>query len=126
MLQEYEELANKIHEYQLREQRLQEQISMRGSPPPSPPPKQEASDDPPMLSPGPPLTPNTNTSALRNQPYGQRSPQTVRATNAHVKAYLPNSQVTSVSVCLTASLVLFPALYKLFFKNKRLETECFT
>ena len=94
--QEYEELANKIHEYQLREQRLQEQMSMGGSPPPSPPPRPEMSEDPPMQSPGPPLTPQTNTSALRNQLHSQRSPQPVRATNAHVKAYLPNSQVTSV------------------------------
>ncbi|KAK7102114.1 hypothetical protein V1264_020385 [Littorina saxatilis] len=90
-VQEYEELANKIHEYQLREQRLQEQMSMRGSPPPSPPPNQEATEEPQMLSPGPPLTPSTGPSTMRSQP---RSPQTVR--NAHVKAYLPNSQVTSV------------------------------
>nr|KAG5695020.1 hypothetical protein BaRGS_015844 [Batillaria attramentaria] len=95
-VQEYEELANKIHEYQLREQRLQEQMSMRGSPPPSPPANPESSDEQPLLSPGPPLTPNPSTSSLRNQPYGQRSPQTVRAMGGHVKAYLPNSQVTSV------------------------------
>ncbi|KAL8610234.1 hypothetical protein ACOMHN_038929 [Nucella lapillus] len=95
-VQEYEELANKIHEYQLREQRLQEQMSMRGSPPPSPPLRQEVSEEPPMLSPGPPLTPSNNSSTMRSQPYGQRSPKTVRAVNAHVKAYLPNSQVTSV------------------------------
>jgi hypothetical protein len=50
-----------------------------------------------MLSPGPPLTPLASSSA-RSQPYaGSQSPQTVRATTAHVKAYLPNGQISSVS-----------------------------
>ncbi|KAK6994772.1 serine/threonine-protein kinase A-Raf-like isoform X1 [Biomphalaria glabrata] len=94
-VQEYEELANKIHEYQLREQRLQDQISVgRGSPPPSPPLPED-----PLLSPGPPLTPNNSNNNLRQLPTGQRSPQLacrMERSTFHIKAYLPNSMVTTV------------------------------
>ena len=96
--QEFEELTNKIHEYQLREQRLQEQISMRGTPPPSPtPPNRQSDEEPAMTSPGPPLTPITST-AQSHQLHDQRSPKTIRSTKGglHVKAYLPLGQVTSV------------------------------
>ncbi|XP_025094528.1 serine/threonine-protein kinase A-Raf-like isoform X2 [Pomacea canaliculata] len=104
-VQEYEELANKIHEYQLREQRLQEQLSLWSeSPPPSPVhshpyvhPKPQAPEDP-LLSPGPPLTPSTNASTTQRHPYRQRSPQAGRPAGSFIKAYLPNNQVTAVPV----------------------------
>ncbi|RUS75032.1 hypothetical protein EGW08_017213 [Elysia chlorotica] len=94
-VQEYEELANKIHEYQLREQRLQEQMSMGGGSPPPSPPHEKVSHEDPLLSPGPPLTPNNSNSNLRNLAPGQRSPQLNRSSN-HIKAFLPNSMVTTV------------------------------
>ena len=96
--QEYEELANKIHEYQLREQRLQEQMSMGGGSPPPSPPHDKVTHDEPLLSPGPPLTPNNSNSNLRSLATGQRSPQLGRSSNAHIKAFLPNSMVTTVSL----------------------------
>lgn len=68
----------------------------RGSPPPSPPSIHEGMDEP--KSPAPPPTPNANTANLHRQAYGQRSPQTVRATGAHVKAHLPNNMVTTVGI----------------------------
>ncbi|GFO42817.1 serine/threonine-protein kinase b-raf-like [Plakobranchus ocellatus] len=95
-VQEYEELANKIHEYQLREQRLQEQMSMGGGSPPPSPTHDRVPHEEPMLSPGPPLTPNNSNTNLRSLATGQRSPQLGRSSNAHIKAYLPNSMVTTV------------------------------
>ncbi|XP_005096987.2 serine/threonine-protein kinase A-Raf isoform X2 [Aplysia californica] len=96
-VQEYEELANKIHYYQLREQRLQEQMSVGGGSPPPSPPHSKSQPEEPLLSPGPPLTPSNSNSNPRMPPVGQRSPQLgPRSTNAHIKAHLPNSMVTTV------------------------------
>ncbi|KAH9518954.1 hypothetical protein Btru_008774 [Bulinus truncatus] len=97
-VQEYEELANKIHEYQLREQRLQDQISLGGGSPPSSPAHDRLMQEEPLLSPGPPLTPNNSNNNLRQLATGQRSPQLAprSSSNAHIKAYLPNSMVTTV------------------------------
>ncbi|BFZ10465.1 hypothetical protein BsWGS_13504 [Bradybaena similaris] len=92
-VQEYEELANKIHEYQLREQRLQEQMSVGGGSPPPSPPHNRYQPEEPLLS---PLIPNHTSSTLRTLAVGQRSPQLgARATN-HIKAHLPNNMVTTV------------------------------
>ncbi|CAL1527085.1 unnamed protein product [Lymnaea stagnalis] len=94
-VQEYEELANKIHEYQLREQKLQDQISIGGgTPPPSP---DRSMQEEPLRSPGPPLTQSNSNNNLHQLAAGQRSPQSgPRSANAHIKAYLPNSMVTTV------------------------------
>ncbi|BFZ08162.1 hypothetical protein BsWGS_11201 [Bradybaena similaris] len=95
-VQEYEELANKIHEYQLREQMLQEQMSMGGGSPPPSPPLDRTQPEEPLLSPGPVTSSNTNNNG-RGLAVGQRSPQSgIRSTNAHIKAFLPNSMVTTI------------------------------
>ncbi|XP_041347487.1 serine/threonine-protein kinase A-Raf-like isoform X2 [Gigantopelta aegis] len=99
-IQEYEELANKIHEYQTREAKLLEQMSIgRGSPPASPTPESISDPELPLLSPGP-LTPNSTSSTAWSQtPVCQRSPQLpLRSPGGHtcIKAHLPNSMVTTV------------------------------
>lgn len=98
-LQEYDELANKIHEYQMREQRLMEKMSIgRGSPPSSPVPGEETA-----MSPGPPLTPNNSGSLNPLGGASHLSPLLkIRSPGGHVKAFLPNSMVTTVR---TGSLV---------------------
>lgn len=110
-LQEYEELANKIHEYQLREQRLQEQMSMGGGSPPASPPRDRTQIEEP-LSPGAPLTPNNSNNNLRTLAVGQKSPQlATRSTNAHLKAYLPNSMVTTVGKDDSQALIILSFLF---------------
>lgn len=102
-LQEYEELANKIHEYQLREQRLQEQMSVGdGSPPPSPPYFRNHPEES-VPSPGLSVTPNSSSNNLRTLAVGQRSPQLGTRT---VKAYLPNDMVTTVSITFFFPLII--------------------
>ncbi|CAG5124401.1 unnamed protein product, partial [Candidula unifasciata] len=96
-VQEYEELANKIHEYQLREQRLQEQMSVGGGSPPPSPPVDRTLPEEPLLSPGLPVTTTNSSSNGWGLAVGQRSPQlAVRSTNAHIRAFLPNSMVTTI------------------------------
>ena len=94
-MQEYEELASKIHEYQLREQGLQERMSVDDtsiSPAVSP---RDALHDA-LLSTA--QSPGRDHSVWR----GQGSPRPARASSGYVKAYLPMCQVTSVSTGFVA------------------------
>ncbi|KAK6176333.1 hypothetical protein SNE40_014636 [Patella caerulea] len=119
-LMEYEELANKIHEYQLREQKLLEQMSIgRASPPPSPLPMTEE----PCRSPGPPLTPNTSSNNLQNLPTGQKSPQlTSRSPGGTIRAHLPSSMVTTVVV--TPGITLRDGLAKSMKRRGLIYKDC--
>ncbi|ESO95696.1 hypothetical protein LOTGIDRAFT_116428 [Lottia gigantea] len=95
-LQEYEELANKIHEYQLTEQKLLEQMSIgRASPPPSPLQMKEE----PARSPGPPITPNT------------------------IRAFLPSDMVTTVSIT-TPGITLREGLTKPMKRRQLCYNDC--
>lgn len=89
-LQEYEGLTNKIHELQLREQELQEHLSSEDLPadsPFQPDDRLDPADHEPPPPQYPPSVPSGSTDAtdkgtMRNM----------------VKAYLPNKQITTVSL----------------------------
>ncbi|XP_071082636.1 serine/threonine-protein kinase A-Raf-like isoform X1 [Haliotis cracherodii] len=116
-IKEYEELANKIHELQTREQKLLEQMSIgRATPPPTPSPEPAgaaAEPEPPVMSPGP-LTPNNSSTNLWSMNTGQRSPQLPLRSpvghTKHIKAYLPDNMVSTVNA--TPSVTLRDGLIK--------------
>lgn len=118
--QEYEGLTTRIHELQLREQQLQDQLGSEQSHSPS---STEDEGDGPMTSsdyegggtafPIPPLsdstlsaqdntpmvTPNSSSGNLLSSPKQTRSPL-----SSMIKAYLPNQQKTCVSLCFSCLL----------------------
>ncbi|XP_052779440.1 serine/threonine-protein kinase B-raf-like isoform X6 [Mya arenaria] len=103
-LQEYEELANKIHELQTQLQDKEQELTDIEAPPPKPP---EPEPDPPTPVKLPIHTQigngtKTDTSvggAGTEVPGALSSPNlAVKSPLGHVKAFLPNSQHTSVAV----------------------------
>ena len=91
---EYEELNDKIYQYQLEEQRLQEKMSVGGgSPPPSPTQTQPHIE--PMLSPAPPTPDIPRSPQLPIRGGGGYSPYNSIKDNC-IKVHLPNCMDTKV------------------------------
>ena len=97
-IQEYEELANKIHELQTRLQAKEQELTEYETEEPEPPPEVE-----PLSAPAPPpiSLPSTEIgNGSRSTEEYQALPSPIpplKSPLRHVKAFLPNEQHTSVS-----------------------------
>lgn len=99
-------MANKIHELQTQLQTKEQELSDREVTPPDPPPIEEPPEPkyPTPIS----LAPVGN-GAKADPIYGDHSlpsPSLVKSPLGHVKAFLPNSQHTSVSLNIEETLTI--------------------